>query len=87
MSKQIFSIPKSSREKVVFSFSKFKGKNYLDVRVFVISDNGGQDIATKKGITIGVNLYPQFKEGLRQVEAAMVHDGLLDLEDLEPQPG
>lgn len=87
MSKQIFSIPKSSREKVVFSFSEFKGKDYLDMRIFVVSDNGGQDIPTKKGLTIGINLYPNFREGLRQVEAAMIQEGWLDREDLEPQSG
>lgn len=88
MSKQIFTIPKNSREKVIFSFSEFKGKTYLDMRVFVVPDNGGPDAPTRKGICIGIDLYPQFREGLHQVEKAMIGDGLIDSEDLEPpQPG
>jgi len=82
MSKPICEFPKNVREKVVLGLSEFKGKHYLDMRIFTAPENGGQDIPTKKGLTLAVDLYPQFKEALAQVETAIVERGLLDLEDL-----
>jgi hypothetical protein len=83
MSKQIATIPKNAREKIIFSLNEYKGKNYLDMRIFTANDNGGQDIPTKKGLTLTVDLYPQFKAVMAQVEAAIITQGWLDREDLE----
>jgi hypothetical protein len=85
MSKSICELSKNAREKLIFKLNEFKGKHYLDVRVYLVGENGGQPVPTKKGLTLAVNLYPQFKEALGRVEAVMVERGLLDREDLEAQ--
>jgi hypothetical protein len=77
MSKAICEFPKNPREKVVLSLSEFKGKHYLDMRIFTAPESGGLEIPTKKGLTMAVDLYPQFKEALAQVEAVIVERGLL----------
>lgn len=82
MGEAICTLPKNTREKVVFSLNEFKGKHYLDMRIFTTPDNGSQDIPTKKGLTLAVGLYPQLKEAMAQVEAALITRGLIDKEDL-----
>lgn len=76
---------RNSKEKIVFSLSEFKGKNYLDVRIFQIPESGGQPIPTKRGLNLNVDLYPNFKAALAQVETALITRGLVDKEDLETQ--
>jgi len=85
MSEQIATIPKNAKEKIIFSLSEFKGKHYVDMRIFTANDNGGQDIPTKKGLTIPVHLYSTFKDTLASVDHALITRGLVDQEDLEPQ--
>jgi hypothetical protein len=81
VSEKIATIPKNSKEKIVFSLSEFKGKHYLDMRIFQIPENGGQDLPTKKGLTLSVELYPEFEKVLAQVEAELTTRGLLTGEE------
>ena len=82
MNTQIATISRNSREKIVFSMNKFKGKNYLDMRLYLVGEDGSPEIPTKKGLTLAVDLYPKFKESLVQIEAAMIEAGWLGREDL-----
>ncbi len=82
---RITEFPKNTREKVVFSLSQFKGKNYLDMRLYLVGENGGPDVPTRKGLTLSVDLFPYLKEGVGQVEAALIQSGLFDSEDLQAQ--
>jgi hypothetical protein len=75
--------PKNSREKVVFTLSPYKGRNYLDLRIFLVGENGGQDIATKKGLTLGLDLFIPLRKGLQEVEKFLVESKIIDREDLE----
>jgi len=54
------------------------------MRIFQIPENGGQDIPTKKGLTIPVHLYFTFRDTLQSVDYALISRGLMDREDLEP---
>jgi hypothetical protein len=78
MSQPICEFSKNVREKVVLSLSEFKGQHYLDTRIFTAPENGGPDIPTKKGITLAVDLYPQFREALGQLESALVRECWID---------
>ena len=66
------------------NLNEFKDKHYLDMRIFQIPENGGQDIPTKKGLTIPVHLYFTFRDTLQSVDYALISRGLMDREDLEP---
>jgi hypothetical protein len=35
-------------------------------------------------VSLAVGLYPEFKQALKELEAALLQQGLLDPEDLEP---
>jgi hypothetical protein len=49
----------------------------------VPGDQEGDWVPTRKGVSLAVGLYPAFKQALAQLEAALIHQGLLDPEDLE----
>jgi hypothetical protein len=83
MSEVISQIPKNAREVVFLSLSEFKGRRLIDIRVHVPGDQEGDWVPTRKGVSLAVTLYPAFKQGLAQLEKALIQQGLLDPEDLE----
>jgi hypothetical protein len=84
MSEVISKVTKNAREVVFLSLSEFKGHRLIDIRVHVPGEQEGQWVPTRKGVSLGVGLYPAFKQALAQVEQALLHQGLLDREDLPP---
>ena len=83
MSEVISQITKNAREVVLLSLSEFKGRKLIDIRVHVPGDQEGDWVPTRKGVSLAVSLYPAFKQGLAQLEQALIQKGLLDPEDLE----
>lgn len=83
MSEVISQISKNAREVVFLSLSEFKGRRLIDIRVHVPGDQEGDWVPTRKGVSLSVSLYPAFKQGLAQLEQALIQQGLLDPEDLE----
>ena len=83
MSEIISQITKNAREVVFLSLSEFKGHSLIDIRVHVPGDEEGDWVPTRKGVSLSVSLYPAFKQGLVQLEQALIKQGLLDPEDLE----
>ncbi len=83
MSEVISQITKNAREVVFLSLSEFKGRRLIDIRVHVPGEQEGEWVPTRKGVSLAVSLYPAFKQGLAQLEDALIRQGLLDPEDLE----
>ncbi len=42
----------------------------------------GENVPTKKGLTLRVDLFPEFKRAVEKLEAALVEAGLLDIGNL-----
>lgn len=61
---------KNAVEKVKVHVQRWKNQTYVDVRVFFLDEEKAQH-ATKKGITLHVELLPQLIEALRQAEAVI----------------
>jgi hypothetical protein len=85
MSEVISKVTKNAREVVFLSLSEFKGHRLIDIRVHVPGDQEGDWVPTRKGVSLAVGLYPEFKQALGQLEEALLKQGLLDAEDLEDQ--
>jgi hypothetical protein len=84
MSDQVCELAKNGREKIIFRLGEFKGHKFCDMRIFITEpgDEGREASPTKKGLAVSPGLWPQFKQALAQVEAAMINEGWLDREDL-----
>ncbi len=83
MSETISQITKNARETVFLSLSEYKGRRLIDIRVHVPGEQEGEWVPTRKGVSLAVTLYPAFKQGLAELEKALIQKGLLDPEDLE----
>jgi len=66
-SKQLAKMPKSVFEDIVISESEFKGKTYIDLRIWVRKDSTDELVATKKGISIDKDDWDNFLELLKKV--------------------
>lgn len=73
---------KNTQEQVRLSISRYRGRDYADIRVWVEND-AGERIPTKKGLTLDPEVWPQLMAGLRKLEGELVSRGLIDKEDLE----
>ena len=83
MSAVIAKITKNARETIFLSLSEFRGHRLIDIRVHVPGDKEDEWVPTRKGVSLSVGLYPEFKQALAQVEKALLAQKLLDPEDLE----
>ena len=68
---------KGVTEKIVFSVSEFKDKTYADVRVYY-EDGEGEWKPTKKGVTVPLDRFSEFKDHVAALEAFLASKGLLE---------
>ena len=80
--KPLCEIPKNSREIYQFRLAEYKGHQFIDMRIFAKED-GKEPAPTKKGLAISPHLWPQFRQALAQVEAAMIEQEWLDREEID----
>lgn len=62
--KLISTIERSSTEQLQIAINEYKGKKYLDLRIFYTTDNGTSWLPTKKGVTISPNDLSILKEAV-----------------------
>lgn len=49
--KILATIPRGATEQLQIAINEFKGKSYLDMRIFYTTDDGSTWLPTKKGVT------------------------------------
>ena len=76
MSTVVAEMERSVNEKLLFSLSEFKGKSYADIRVYY-EDDDGELKPTKKGITIALDRFSEFKQHLQALEEFLSAEGHL----------
>ncbi len=57
------------------SVSTFKGRTYVDIRLY-FTDADGNLKPTKKGVTVPPELWDQFRQGLQAAEAELARRNL-----------
>jgi len=77
-------LPKNSRETIRLRLGEYKGHRFIDLRLFLTLDGQGP-VPTKKGVAVPVHLWPQFRQTLARVDAALVEQDWLDREDICPE--
>ncbi len=76
MEKPICIIEKNSTQDVRVQLSKYHGRHYVDVRVFVVIDAVKRG-PTRKGVTLAVEKLPDLIAGLQAAECEAYRAGLL----------
>jgi hypothetical protein len=62
--KVLATIPRTATEEIQIQINEYKGKKFLDLRIFYTTDGGATWLPTKKGVAI----YP---ENLNELKAAI----------------
>lgn len=70
--KMLATIPRSATEQLQIAIKEFKGKKYLDLRIFYTTDEGATWLPTKKGVTCSPENIEMLKEA---VDAAVEEFG------------
>ena len=86
--KLIYEFEKNSVEKVKVTEAIFKGKKYIDIRIWAQGENPGEpgsEQPTKKGICLSAELLPDLIQALNKV-ADLGTEDLKSDEELEPMP-
>jgi hypothetical protein len=68
--------PKNKTEDFKLSLSEYQGHILLDFRIYY-KDKEGESKPTKKGITLNVKLFPEFKQAIMKAEEILKEKELL----------
>ena len=63
-SKLIATVPRSATEQMQLAINEYKGKKYLDMRIFYTTDDGANWLPTKKGVTCSPENLETLKEAI-----------------------
>jgi len=66
----VHSFPKNPLEEVRSSVTFFKGKQYVDIRIYYKGEDGEYH-PSKKGLTLSVELFPELETGLQKLKEAL----------------
>jgi hypothetical protein len=69
--KIVHEFKRNPEETLRVSLSTFKGRTYIDVRLFY-EDVNGELQPTKKGITVTPELWDEFRKGIAAAEQALI---------------
>jgi len=61
-------IDKGNGEFVRVEISEFKGKHYLNLRIWYTDKNSGELRPSPKGVAVKLELYPEIKEAILMAE-------------------
>lgn len=64
--KLVYSFPKNPLEEVRASVTVYKGKQYIDLRIYYKGDDG-EFHPSKKGITVSLDLFPELEEAIQKL--------------------
>jgi hypothetical protein len=73
---------RNAEETLRISLSTFKGRTYIDIRLFY-EDANGELAPTKKGITVTPELWDEFRAGFAKAEEALQEGNLWHKEHTE----
>ena len=78
-------IEKNSTQDVRVQLSEYRGRHYVDIRVFVVIDAVKRG-PTRKGVTLAVGKLPELIAGLQAAEREAQKTGLLEESNGEDRP-
>ena len=87
MNEVISQFTKNAVEEVRVSLTEYRGHKLIDLRVYYEPRDGGERLPSKKGLTISVELFPELKKALGELEATLIEKKLLEKEVLEEEGG
>jgi hypothetical protein len=82
MEEVIAQFEKNATEVIRISLTEYRGRQLVDARVYY-SDDKGQYRPTRKGLSLAVSLYADFKRALLTLEKELIDRKLITSEELD----
>lgn len=82
MDEVIAQFEKNATEVLRISLTEYRGHQLIDARVYY-SDDEGQYRPTKKGVSLAVGLYPEFKKALLTLEKLLLERQLITQDEID----
>ena len=82
MDELIAQFEKNATEVVRVSLTEFRGRKLIDLRVYY-TDDEGEYRPTRKGISISVDGYPEFRNAIARLDKVLLDHKLLTADDIE----
>ena len=67
----VYTFPRNEGEEVHFTLHKYRGRYYVDLRLWFQQEGETELKPTKKGISLAADRLPELKEGLNHLSAAL----------------
>lgn len=67
----VASFSKNSSEEVRAQLTSYRGYDLIDLRVWALRGEGLEGIATRKGLTLSIELLPELKKAVVALEKAL----------------
>ena len=67
-------IPRNATEELQISVSTYKGNQYLNMRIFYTTDDGGSWLPTKKGVTFSKDALEILEDAVQKAKEIMLKD-------------
>lgn len=68
--KVVATFKRNPTEEVRAGIKEFKGRRYIDLRIYYMDDQGEWK-PTRKGISLSTDFMPELKDAVSQIEAAL----------------
>jgi hypothetical protein len=75
MDKLISKFRKNAIEEIQISAREFQGRQLVDIRIYA-GPRGQQTVPTKKGVSIPIELYGEFRKTIRNLEDILEEEGI-----------
>jgi hypothetical protein len=85
MDELIAQFEKNATEVIRVSLTEYRKRKLVDVRVYY-SDDEGEYRPTKKGVSLSLEVYPDFKRALASLEKILLERDLISPEELADLP-
>jgi len=77
MNETVATFDKNKFEEIKIGVKEYKGFDLIDLRVWVDSKDAGGKVPTAKGLSLNVELFPQFKKAILDLETVLRKNNLL----------
>ena len=72
--KILATIERSDTEQLQFSISEYKGRSYLNMRIFYTTDDGATWLPTKKGVTFAPEQIDLLEEAIQEAKKEFMEE-------------
>jgi len=77
MDRLISKFRKNALEEIQISAREFQGRQLVDIRIYA-GPRGQETVPTKKGVSIPIELYGDFRKAIRSLEEILEDEGIYD---------